>query len=434
MKAGLVFCIQVVEFRLSRRKRDKINIAEISLPGIINSMKYKSFLVFILLVLPSMALAAGFERDLYFGLKNDQDVKSLQEFLRDQSLYSGPVNGNFFSLTREAVKKFQTQEKISPAVGYFGVKTRARANLLFSQKPAVVSKGSLIAQIQALQVQLQALQEKLVQEQASSSAATTTAVSTDVDPPAFLKVPKVKEAGFLSGSSFPFGTRYPYRVVLDWEHDEKNPQESVDCVPLLKKEDKTPLRLTQYFPEARTNYICTVAIKDQAENKAAADVLISSPSWVSVSGQATSTFPAIEAAFFKLGEFKVYNGSSSDVLFANFETEIVDEMDSVFNRNRKVNFLLRDGVQSIDTLISSTEFTFILTAPEIGKPHISPLNLAFGVKLKPGEEKTVSFWIEQMKYVRSGTLQIRSTKTVMVTDGTSATGKWSFALTREPPL
>lgn len=319
-------------------------------------MRYKLFPVIILLFLPFMVFAAGFERDLYFGIRNDQEVKGLQEFLQRKGLYSGPVNGNFFSLTREAVKKFQQQERIEPSMGYFGPKTRTRANALNSSLPQLVSKEeqmvALVVQIQALREQLKTLQEKLIQEQKVSVAATTS---------------------------------------------------TIDSVPSVSTAGATP------------------------------SPIIRNP-WVEIAGQATSTFLAIESAFFKIGEFTVYNGSSSSVLFANFETEVVDEMDSVFNRNRKVNFLLRDGIRSIDTLISSTEFTFIETPPKIGKPHISALNLAFDVRLKPGEEKVVSFWIEQMKYVRSGTLQIRSTKTVMVTGGASVTGKWNFVLTKEPPL
>lgn len=318
-------------------------------------MKYKLFWGTILLALPFTAFAAGFERDLYFGLKANPDVKNLQEFLQGRGLYSGPANGSFFSLTQEAVKKFQQQEKIEPALGFFGLKTRTRANTLSSSQPQSSSgedlRAFLVTRIQILQAQLKTLQEKLIQEQAASVVATSTIDST----------PPASTAGATS----------------------------------------TPI--------------------------------IRNP-WIEIAGQATSTHPAIEAAFFKLGEFTVYNGSSKDVLFANFETEVVDEMDSVFNRGRKVNFLLRDGIMSTDTLISSTEFTFILTAPKIGKPHISPLNFPFDVKLKPGEDKTISLWVEQMKYVRNGTLQIRSTKTVMVTEGTNVTGKWNFALTKEPPL
>ncbi len=71
-----------------------------------------------------------FNQNLYYGLKNNSEVKRLQEFLTDQKVYSGPVTGNFFALTREGVKKFQVQNGIEPAIGYFGPKSRAAANKL----------------------------------------------------------------------------------------------------------------------------------------------------------------------------------------------------------------------------------------------------------------------------------------------------------------
>lgn len=309
-----------------------------------------------LLTFPFGVFAANFSKDLYFGFRNDPDVKILQEFLAKQGLYSGPANGNFFSLTREAVKKFQQREKIGPALGYFGSKTRTRVNILNSSLQSQSSpKDDLVAKIQALQEQLKSLQAKLDQEKIVSVVATSTSASAIAEP-----VPVTPAVEITS--------------------------------PVLSK-----------------------------------------PTWVDVSGQATSTFPEIEASYFKLGEFKVYNGLEREVLFANFELEVVDEMESTPNRNHKIYFLLRDGLTSIDPLISSTEFTFILAHPTIGSPYIHPIKFPFPITLKSKEEKTVSVWVEQLKYVKSGTLQVRSTKTVMVTDIVPQ-GKWNFVLTREPPL
>ena len=76
--------------------------------------------------------AEEFNRDLYFGLRQDSDVMKLQEFLVSEELYSGPITGNFFSLTLKAVKAFQFREGITPAAGYFGPKTRVRANELLN--------------------------------------------------------------------------------------------------------------------------------------------------------------------------------------------------------------------------------------------------------------------------------------------------------------
>lgn len=93
-------------------------------------------LIFIALLI-SLALfnsteaADGFNQDLSFG-SSGSEVLKLQEFLAAQGLYSGPITGNFYSLTLRAVKLFQEKEKISPAAGYFGPLTRAKANNFLS--------------------------------------------------------------------------------------------------------------------------------------------------------------------------------------------------------------------------------------------------------------------------------------------------------------
>ena len=67
-------------------------------------------------------------QDLYFGLRNNEAVRNLQQFLKDNNFYTGPITGNFFSLTLSAVKKFQVANIINPPLGYVGPKTRAVIN------------------------------------------------------------------------------------------------------------------------------------------------------------------------------------------------------------------------------------------------------------------------------------------------------------------
>ncbi len=365
----------------------------------------------------------------------------LQEFLRDRSLSSGPVTGNFFSLTRESVKKFQIQEKISPAVGYFGTKTRVRANTILgvvgvSAAPAVpakviaplstVTRESILAQLQELQARVKALQEKVAAEQTVTiSTSTTTALI-------FTKKSGVASRGFISDP--PLGAHYPYRVTFDWDVNAVDPfEEFIYYSPILKTAKQfVRLRSTEYYPEPNTNYAVSVEVKDKSGSKAIGDFTFPTPSWVSVYGKDTKSFPAITTNPFKIGEFKVFNGTTTDVLFANFETLITEEMDSIPNRNKKVYFLLRDGATPTDPLISKTDFTFIFTVPEPGKPHKSPLFLPFDINLKPGEEKLVSLWVETLEYVKSGTLQIKSTKTVTTSSAVSVLGSFDFTLTKEP--
>ena len=303
------------------------------------------FFTFWIILSPLAVSAASFERDLYFGLRDNPEVTQLQEFLRDQGIYSGPVTGGFFSLTKDAVRKFQERENIAPAAGFFGPITRARANVLQQDiKPVTKEelRASITAQIAELQKQLQELQQK----QAIEAEKTT----------------------------------------------EPLPAVSIPAI-------ESPIR----------------------------------PAKLIVSGSATSTFPEIEMITFKMGEFSVDNNTSREVLVLNFDAILSEEMDSTPNRNRKVNFLIRDGSSVSDTLLSTTEFTFVLTAPKIGEPHKAVVNLPYDKILKAGEKKTASIWIEKMKFVRSGTLKIESTQTA-ISSGVESEGKFTLVLTKEPPL
>lgn len=90
----------------------------------------KHILILGLLLLPGVTFAA-FDTNLKYGSKGEA-VLELQEFLTDQGVYSGPITGNFFSLTRSAVKRFQELHSIAPAAGYFGPITRTKANELLN--------------------------------------------------------------------------------------------------------------------------------------------------------------------------------------------------------------------------------------------------------------------------------------------------------------
>lgn len=92
----------------------------------------------IFLSIPSSAKSEElffFTNNLYWNTPyyND-DVKALQTFLRSEGLYTGPVTGNFLSLTYRAVKAFQTRENIVPVSGYFGPISRRVANSIISSE------------------------------------------------------------------------------------------------------------------------------------------------------------------------------------------------------------------------------------------------------------------------------------------------------------
>jgi len=85
-----------------------------------------------------------FEYNLYYGLRNNQEVRYLQKFLKNQGpeVYpEGLVTGSFLSLTKEAVIRFQEKyasEILVPlglieGTGFVGESTRAKINNLLSQ-------------------------------------------------------------------------------------------------------------------------------------------------------------------------------------------------------------------------------------------------------------------------------------------------------------
>ncbi|MBI2096892.1 MAG: peptidoglycan-binding protein [Candidatus Sungbacteria bacterium] len=68
-----------------------------------------------------------FLKSISYGLRNSAEVRKIQEILRDEGVYTGPVTGNFLALTREAVKRFQKKYGLDQ-VGNIGPLTRKKLN------------------------------------------------------------------------------------------------------------------------------------------------------------------------------------------------------------------------------------------------------------------------------------------------------------------
>ncbi len=84
-----------------------------------------------------------FEQDLFYGMKNENQVRCLQEMLKNQGseIYpEGLVTGNFLNLTRAAVVRFQERfsaDILAPlglgqGTGYVGEKTRYKLNQMLT--------------------------------------------------------------------------------------------------------------------------------------------------------------------------------------------------------------------------------------------------------------------------------------------------------------
>lgn len=73
--------------------------------------------------------------NLYYGMRNNDDVKALQKALIKEGVYSGEATGNFFGITRQAVIDFQKKNNFTnvPGTGYVGTYTRKALNDLYSK-------------------------------------------------------------------------------------------------------------------------------------------------------------------------------------------------------------------------------------------------------------------------------------------------------------
>ena len=74
-----------------------------------------------------------FSRFISFGARNNPDVIKLQKVLKAESLYSGPLSGNFLSLTQAALKKLQKKYRITQT-GTIGPLTRKKLNEIANLK------------------------------------------------------------------------------------------------------------------------------------------------------------------------------------------------------------------------------------------------------------------------------------------------------------
>ena len=74
-------------------------------------------------IAPTTVGSSGITKTLARGLKNDPQVKFLQEYLVQKGYLSTTPDGNFGPLTETAVKKFQTANGVSP-LGIVGPQTR----------------------------------------------------------------------------------------------------------------------------------------------------------------------------------------------------------------------------------------------------------------------------------------------------------------------
>ncbi len=99
----------------------------------------KVIISFILLATPFISFAS-FDQNLSYGAPHSPLVRDLQIFLANQGCLKMNPTGNFFGVTRDAVKCFQGENNL-PVTGYFGPMTRKIANSLLSLSSTTPSQS-----------------------------------------------------------------------------------------------------------------------------------------------------------------------------------------------------------------------------------------------------------------------------------------------------
>lgn len=135
--------------RALQRMYDSANFCKCDLQMILKFMSKLKIVAFgamlALFIGVAGSASAAFNMNLGFGMRND-DVKALQTVLNTGGYGSLPVTGYFGSMTRTAVKAYQTAMGISPVSGYVGPLTRGKLNgTVVVNNP--VQTGSVVASL-----------------------------------------------------------------------------------------------------------------------------------------------------------------------------------------------------------------------------------------------------------------------------------------------
>lgn len=211
--------------------------------GIVPCMKYTMMVLMSVLFIPNLASAAAFNNSLYYGLTGNSDVSALQEFLTVQGDYTGPITGNFFSLTLEGVKHFQARNGIQPVSGYFGILSRGVANTLLQPVAPIEETSTTTIDITPKLV----TRMKKTRTQSVPVEAPVTEVPAEVTPTYSLKVE----------TSLTNGTQNRFEVTAYDNVGNRAPVEVTTNDPDL------PSSFTLTYP----NWFCAVPVYDGFPNQ-----------------------------------------------------------------------------------------------------------------------------------------------------------------------
>lgn len=100
----------------------------------------------------SVSAAELFEKDLKFGNKG-LEVKRLQTLLKDEGFYSGPISGNFLSMTQKSLRNYQNNYKLK-VTGKLDKNTRKQINDLLLSKEYTPEQTTPVSETQRSNIEL----------------------------------------------------------------------------------------------------------------------------------------------------------------------------------------------------------------------------------------------------------------------------------------
>lgn len=177
--------------------------------------------LFIAIFLVPQVTLGFFETNLKYGDRGEK-VAELQEYLISNGFMAGSATGNFYSITKKAVKDFQIAHNL-PSTGYFGVLSRGVVNsLLIVDVPiesadlfsSVEVKPKIEVQNDQLNAKIQELEAKIIQLQANQPISQPMPEPVDLSELIVKKGNIRKEADF-SREVYPNASEYIYNISFD---------------------------------------------------------------------------------------------------------------------------------------------------------------------------------------------------------------------------
>lgn len=327
-----------------------------------------------------LASFAAFTRDLRFGSRG-ADVSELQQFLKGEKIYSGPIIGYFGLLTKKAVQDFQKRENITPRSGFVGPLTRARLNLL-----AVGTTSPIVM----------------------PPTSTTTPV-VDTTPPAFITGPSATLG--TPNRDGPFGITAPYQIVFNWGTNEPAALVGFACDPNVLQSGLGAA--ATYWSGAAGRRSCTITVEDQAKNRAAREFFFTVPDLLVASGG--RTIPFAENQY--LGDITIRNNASTSLTLFQIKFSVTEDLNAPNSRGQKIDIFLREGTTTLATLLAHENITLRTTQPPAGSVNTHDLTLFAGKVFAPGEERTYGIWVESLRGPSfGGSIKFAVTSVVAIPD------------------